>query len=516
MFSFIKNKSNVNNFNFFRYLFLVLFVLFIVSLFSKNFFIESRDINKLSVSYNLYFYGAVGGIVDGSCYLLSTKNESIIVDIGSFFSNEYEKNSDYKINNNLFNNYEINFDDNLMKLKAILITHVHDDHIGKLHYLVYELYNIGNKNYKIYMTLPTYKIYITKLKDIINYSKIPKKFKKTIYNEIIQHIKIIKLKEYFYLTDNISAYPILNSHIPGSISILLKINNKNILFSGDVGNNFIIHLNPIDYNNLNRFDVDYLLIESTYGDKNFSYINQNEYNKKLLDFLNYINYLVRIKKKIIIPAFAIDRTQKILFTILYGIENNIVHKDLKIAIGGKSSRDITIAYLEMLKNPDYTVFFNVNKINFNIVNKYKGIIWDFQRFKESDFDVLDFKTKDYDIIITPSASGGSSDSKILLRKYLYNPNFAVIKVSWAPPDSLVSNIFKNSNNIYNRNYSEIFSSHADSNYLLRYIQNLKSVKTVIITHGSNEARNCLERKIKQTFKNIKILKPNYLDKLTIK
>lgn len=263
MFSFIKNKSNVNNFNFFRYLFLVLFVLFIVSLFSKNFFIESRDINKLSVSYNLYFYGAVGGIVDGSCYLLSTKNESIIVDIGSFFSNEYEKNSDYKINNNLFNNYEINFDDNLMKLKAILITHVHDDHIGKLHYLVYELYNIGNKNYKIYMTLPTYKIYITKLKDIINYSKIPKKFKKTIYNEIIQHIKIIKLKEYFYLTDNIRAYPILNSHIPGSISILLKINNKNILFSGDVGNNFIIHLNPIDYNNLNRFDVDYLLIEST-------------------------------------------------------------------------------------------------------------------------------------------------------------------------------------------------------------------------------------------------------------
>ncbi|MGC8734643.1 MAG: MBL fold metallo-hydrolase [bacterium] len=138
----------------------------LISKFLKDEYLSAQEIN---VNYNLYFYGAVSGIVDGSCYLLSNKNESVIVDIGSFFSNEQEKNLNNNLDNNLdinkkFSNENIDFKDDLKKLKAIIITHAHDDHIGRLHYLVYELYKRNVQDYKIYMTLPTYYIYIQKIK----------------------------------------------------------------------------------------------------------------------------------------------------------------------------------------------------------------------------------------------------------------------------------------------------------------------------------------------------------------
>ncbi|MGC8815851.1 MAG: MBL fold metallo-hydrolase [bacterium] len=492
----------------------------LISKFLKDEYLSAQEIN---VNYNLYFYGAVSGIVDGSCYLLSNKNESVIVDIGSFFSNEQEKNLNNNLDNNLdinkkFSNENIDFKDDLKKLKAIIITHAHDDHIGRLHYLVYELYKRNVQDYKIYMTLPTYYIYIQKIKDTIKYSKIPKELKKIIEKEIINKINIISPNSYFYIGNNIEGYTILNSHIPGSVSILLNIKNTNkkILFSGDIGNDFIFHLNPLQYEELNKINPDYLIIESTYGDKNFSYNNEKEYNKKLQEFLEYINYLKRQKKKVIIPAFAVDRTQKVLFTLLYGVENNIIDNDIKIAIGGKSSQKITQAYLEMINNPLYDIFFNKQKINFNIT--YKNKIWYFDRFKESELDRLDEKISKYDVIISPSASGESSDSKVLLNRFLYDSKVVVIKVSWTPPNSLVSKIFKNNYNSYNRNYSELFSSHADKKSLIKYIKNLKhdNLKTIIITHGSNLARDSLEIEIKNNFKNISILKPNYADKITIK
>ncbi len=483
----------------------------------KEEYLKNDYINAQEVSYNLYFYGAVGGIVDGSCYLLSSKNESIVIDIGSFFSNEEEKNSHINVNRK-FSNENIDFKDDLRKIKAILITHAHDDHIGRLHYLVYQLYKKNIKDYKIYMTLPTYTIYIQKIEDTIKYSKIDKELKKIIKDEIINKIRIISPNSNFYITNNIEGYTILNSHIPGSVSILLTIKNskKRILFSGDIGNDFIIHLNPVQYQELNKFDPDYLVIESTYGNKNFSYNNQLEYNEKLQEFLEYINYLKNKKKKVIIPAFAIDRTQKILFTLLYGIENNIIDNDIKIAIGGKSSQKITQAYLEMLNDISYNIFFNKQKINFNIISKNENYYFD--RFKESESDKLNEKLNKYDVIITPSASGETSDSKVLLNRFLNDPTIVVIKVSWTPPNSLVSKIFENNYNLYNRNYSEIFSSHSDKKSLIKYIRNLKNnnLKTIIITHGSNLSRDSLENEIKNNFKSILILKPNYEEKIVIK
>lgn len=114
-------------------------------------------------SWQLFFYGAVGGEVAGSCYYLTNGTDAILIDCGSHFSEEIEiEGKTIKIND------DDPFPFDGTKVRAILITHAHADHIGRLHYFMLQYPDFTGP---IYMTPATWEIYSATLNDTIENAK---------------------------------------------------------------------------------------------------------------------------------------------------------------------------------------------------------------------------------------------------------------------------------------------------------------------------------------------------------
>jgi len=138
------------------------------------------------------------------------------------------------------------------------------------------------------------------------------------------------------------------------------------------------------------------------------------------------------------------------------------------------------------------------------------------RFSETNIA----EAKNYDVIVTPSGTGESSDSKGLLKEYVRYENVVVIKVGWAPSNSPMGQLGERKSHVdidgtkYERKcevqiFHDLFSGHADQRGLLRFVQAFKTLDTVIITHGNEKSRDALETVIKNEIPGLKIFKPYY-------
>jgi len=146
------------------------------------------------------------------------------------------------------------------------------------------------------------------------------------------------------------------------------------------------------------------------------------------------------------------------------------------------------------------------------------------RFSETNIA----EAKNYDVIVTPSGTGESSDSQKLLKAYVGDPNVVIVQVGWAPGDSPMGQLgagkriveIEEENNGQKVKYTwrvncifysfhDIFSGHADQRGLLRFVQTFKNRDTVIITHGNEGCRDALEKAINEKIPGLKIFKPNY-------
>jgi len=198
------------------------------------------------------------------------------------------------------------------EIQFVLITHAHLDHIGRLPKLIAE----GFQGY-IYSTLPTKDL----AREIILDSQ-----------KIIDEHCLAFNKENFYRQENIEKlfqrWQAVNynkklkiddidieffdaGHILGSAFIKIENENKTLVFSGDLGNK-----DPLLKPTADLPLTDYLILESTYGDRLH---NDLENRKDLLE--NIIEETIKEKRTLIIPAFALERSQEILYDIISLIEN---------------------------------------------------------------------------------------------------------------------------------------------------------------------------------------------------
>ena len=256
----------------------------------------------------LTFYGATEGVT-GSAYLLETETATVLLECGLFQGSREEEEA---------NKDEFPF--SISMLDAVVLSHAHLDHSGRLPKLVADGYQGP-----VYMTYPTTELLEIMLKDAASLQlrdvewenkrrrRAGKREIEPIYNleDVEKALSLCEGTGYGYrrkITDGVEVCFRDAGHILGSSIVELFITEgdaeKKLVFSGDLGNSCAALLRDPEI--VEHADV--LLLESTYGDR-----NHRPMDETLEEFESIINQASENGGNILIPSFAVGRTQEIIF-----------------------------------------------------------------------------------------------------------------------------------------------------------------------------------------------------------
>ncbi len=435
------------------------------------------------------FCGAARNVT-GSCHLITLDSGyRILLDCGLFQGSR----KDDEISNRL-----LHFDPSTVD--CLILSHAHIDHTGRVPFLVKEGFQgtihatHATRSLCSIMLLDSAKIQEREAEQE-NKRLLKKKKKK----------KSIKLKEALYEKRDVAAtmkrfmshpYNKWNNicgdvqvmfkdqgHILGSASVTLRITEGSktttIGFTGDIGRPD----RPILRNPSQLPEVDYLICESTYGDKEHE--SKPEQSQKFLEVMQ--ETCVDNRGKLIIPAFSIGRTQELVYMMDQMYNNGSlprvpVYVDSPLAVNateiyGSHPECFDSALNEYLLEDDDPFGFN----SLEYVRKVDRSKW------------LNF-TKEPAVII--SASGMMNAGRIRHHMYhnLEDPNSTFLIVGYCSPDT-AGGILKNGakelklqGDLLNVNARiesmDSFSAHGDRKEMLENISNQKSsVKRIFLVHG---------------------------------
>jgi len=255
------------------------------------------------------FLGAAGDVT-GSAYHVLTKDASILVDCGFFQGRTGSAKNRRK--------EQIEGG----KLDAVVLTHGHLDHIGRLPLLTRNGY-AG----PVYGTRPTIQLATLVLKDSLGLQKqdlrrenkrrareelppLEPLFEETDVRKLGQLVKPVKYNQSFHLAPGIDARLVDAGHVIGSASVELTVSEnghqKVVVFSGDLGPRGAPLLNdPVPFEK-----ADVVIMESTYGDRNHRSLHETAVEGRKI-----IARAIENKAKVLVPVFAIGRTQLLLYLL---------------------------------------------------------------------------------------------------------------------------------------------------------------------------------------------------------
>ncbi len=255
----------------------------------------------------IYFMGAAGGVT-GSMHLLEINGKRILLDCGMYQGRREEAN---QLNRQLPFAPE--------NIDIVVLSHAHIDHSGSLPLLCRKY------NGDIFCTLATRDLCAVMLmdsahiqeKDAEFYNKKiasnPAEYITPIYgfNDVEKCLGQFIALNYdrpFTLCDGVTMTFHDAGHVLGSAIVVLDItesdSKKRLVFSGDLGRKRIPILKDPTYIS----DADYMILESTYGNRRHDPIEVAD--EELADAVNTV---YKRKSKLIIPAFALERAQEILY-----------------------------------------------------------------------------------------------------------------------------------------------------------------------------------------------------------
>jgi metallo-beta-lactamase family protein len=421
----------------------------------------------------LYFYGGVN-TVTGSNFLLESQSK-ILIDCGLV-----QRERTCSLENFLPFPYKAE------DIKAVFITHAHLDHIGRLPKLLKE----GFQGY-IYSTLPTKELAKEILIDsqkIIeeNCREMNKEnlYQKEDVETLMARWQTIDYHQKLSLDDfEIEFYN--SGHILGSAFI--KINN--IVFSGDLGNKG----KSLNQDLEDLPSVDYLVLESTYGDRNHENLeNREEILEKILERIIYE------KRVLIIPTFALERAQEIIFDIQQLIEKRKI-PEVKIFLDSPLALKISKIYEK------YHEYLNQKSAKEILA---QGI------FNQEYLKIVENKEDEKDMFLASNpkiilaGSGMVTGGRILkiLKNYLEDKNTTILFVGYQAEGSLGRKILDGEKNVFIEAENlevkaEIltlfsYSAHRDQEGILEWLRPQRfKLKKIFLTHGDEKAKQELKRKI---------------------
>ena len=270
--------------------------------------------------------GAVG-TVTGSCFQIEKDNGDIVLlDCGLF-----QGGRQTELRNTHLNNY------NIKQLKAIVITHAHMDHSGLVPRLIKEGYRGP-----IYATQPTCELLGVLWQDAANIQahealwksrKNRRQWQKDVEplytaedaTQATTMLQPLRFDEPTEIIPGVVVHYIVAGHILGAGSVHFTItegrSKKRIVFSGDLGRpGQILMPDPVI-----PPLADVVFMETTYGDRNHKKMDASQD-----ELFEVINQAYREGGKILIPAFAVERTQELLLLIAKAFHEKKIPAGLNI------------------------------------------------------------------------------------------------------------------------------------------------------------------------------------------
>lgn len=421
---------------------------------------------------------------------------------GSHYLIELDSGFKFVVDCGMFQGYKFaedkNYDDFIYqpnRVDAVLMTHAHLDHTGRLPKLVKD--GFTGKIYSIEATRELTKIVLEDTAELMAEEALrdnhPPLYSLSDVGHIFTNWQTINYHQPFTIHEGVEVTYIDAGHILGSASVQIVAEGKTLNFSGDVGNPPVPFLQPTEY-----FDSsDTLVIESTYGGR------LHEPSDKRQELLGQvIRETITNGGTLMIPAFAIERTQELLYEI-----NNLIDLKQIPSVPIFLDSPMAIKTTKIFKDFD------------NLYNKPDQIKTD----QDDPFNFPGFKmtaaveeskaindVKGPKVII--AGAGMMHGGRILHHalRYLPDPKSHLLIVGFQVQGSLGRRLFDGERDvkIFNENVHVnakiqaigAYSGHADQAGLLRFISEIKNKpKQIIITHGEVTQSEQLAQKIKEQF-----------------
>ena len=266
----------------------------------------------------LTFFGAARAVT-GSCHCVECGGKKILVDCG------LQQGRDERDNQAL--------DFNAGYIDAVVVTHAHIDHSGRIPLLVKQGFT-GN----IYCTRLTGQLLSIMLRDSAHIQESDAQWANqkgrragddpveplyTVHDaeEAVKHIVTCEYGTTLQIEDGVKVRFVDAGHLLGSSSVEMWLTEggerRKVVFSGDIGNRD----QPIIRDPQYIRDADYVLTESTYGDRLHDMAEKPDYTA---DLAAIIDETLGNGGNVIIPSFAVGRTQELLYFIREMKEQNLV------------------------------------------------------------------------------------------------------------------------------------------------------------------------------------------------
>ena len=466
----------------------------------------------------IQFLGAAQ-TVTGSCYMFEAAGARFAIDCGM-----HQGGADIEKRNLDTKNYRA------ADIDFFLMTHAHIDHSG----LLPRIHAEGFKG-PIFCTPPTSDLMAVMLIDSAHIQEMEADWKhknkarrgsdngaRPLYTQqdAINVSHLFKSVEYdapFHPMDNpnLSVCYRNAGHILGAAFLELEITENGqttrLVFSGDLGRPHALLVPDPD---IPKGNIDYLFVESTYGDR-----DHKDEDKSLEELVEAITYSYQRGGKVIIPAFAMERTQEIIYSLHLLRDQGRLPEDLPVFVDSPLATKVTEIFRKHRKFLDEETqeFIRKGQDPLSLPNL---------RFTESTRESQDLNTMDRPAIII-SASGMCNAGRIKhhLKHNLWRPESSIVFVGYQGIGTPGRRIVDGAKSI--RLFSEDiavrakiftiggFSAHAGQSQIMNWIDSFDNPKMrVMLIHGEGNAQTTLAALIKERF-HLETTIPGYMEEINL-
>ncbi|MGB7115334.1 MAG: MBL fold metallo-hydrolase [Anaerolineales bacterium] len=442
------------------------------------------------------FHGAAQ-TVTGSQHLIEVSGGKLLLECGLFQGRRkefYQRNSHFA------------FDPG--ELDAVILSHAHIDHSGNLPHLVKDGYNGP-----IYTTPATAHLANIMLMDsghiqesdvkYVNRRRVKKGQPpvEPLYTMedaalVAQYFQCLPYGREFEPIPGVVAHFVDAGHILGSAAVVMDIEEngrrRRLWFSGDIGRRDL----PLIRDPVLPEGADYLIMECTYGDK-----LHRDPEEAFEELREVVSHTVKRGGKVIIPAFAVGRTQELVYCFHRMMDSGDippipVYVDSPLAV---NATDIFRAHPEC---------FDEETREFIAQDRHKAALGfdhlTYTRSVEESKALNDRK----DPMVIISASGMAEAGRILhhLKNNIENPLNTILIVSWQAPHTLGRRLADRDERV--KIFGEIYerraevqtigglSAHAGQLFLMEYVQATRpSIQQIFLVHGEVKAAQALRTRL---------------------